>query len=150
MKAFTLIELILVFALIGVLTSLGIASYSTYNGTQAVQSSSADIENILRTAQSRAISQVKPSNCGNNALTGYQVDITVNSQDYSLSALCGSKQVITSRQLPTQVSFANGSTASVFFALASGTVANTGTIIINGYGKIKTVTINKTGSITVN
>ena len=150
MKAFTLIELIIVFALIGLLTSLGIASYSAYNGTQSVQSGAADMQNILRTAQSRAISQVKPTSCGTNPLTGYQVDITVNSQNFTLSAMCGTKQVISSRRLPANVLFANGSTTSVLFSLASGTVDTAGTIIINGYGKTKTITINKTGSVSVN
>ncbi len=150
MKAFTLIELILVFALIGVLTSLGIASYAAYNGTQSVQSAASDMQNILRTAQSRSISQVKPASCGTNALTGYQVDITVNTQAYTLSAMCGTKQVIANKLLPAQVTFATGSTASIFFAIGSGTVANTATITVSGFGKTKAVTISKTGSISAN
>lgn len=87
-RGFTMIELLVVIAIMAVLTSLGIASYASYNGTQVVQTAGADVLNLLNTAKSQAISQVKPSDCGDNPLTGYQVDIDTTSQQYTLTAVC--------------------------------------------------------------
>ena len=148
-QGFTLIELLVVFSFIGILTSLGIAAYSAYNGNQAVTSSAKDIATLLNTAKAQSLSQVIPSGCGNNPLTGYQVNITPAGQQYTLSAMCGSAYVVTSGTLPSQVTFASGSTASISFIVASGIAASPANIIITGYGKTKTITVSKTGNIMI-
>lgn len=147
---FTLIELMVVFAFIAILTSLGIAAYSTYNSSQEVQSSASDVESILNTAKSRSLTQVIPTACANNPITGYQVDITVGGKQYTLSAICGTKQIITTDNLPPNVVFGPGSTGSTFFAIESGIVAAQATINVTGYGQTRTVTINTEGSISAN
>jgi len=147
-QGFTLIEMLVVLSFIGILTSLGIASYSSYNSSQSVQSSATDVETLLASAKSRAISQVIPSSCGTNPLTGYQVDFTISAGQYTLSAICGSKQVQSTNALPSQITFATGSTASVLFSVATGTVSPA-TILITGYGKTKTITVSQTGIISV-
>src|SRR6266550_2993530 len=110
MKGFTLIELLTVFAFISILTALGIAAYTSYNSSQIVQSSALDIANILNTAKSNSLSQIIPASCGSNPVTGYQVDITIGGQQFKLSAKCGAIQVLTTKNLPPRVTFANGST----------------------------------------
>jgi len=149
-RGFTLIELLVVFTFIGILTALGIAAYSSYNSAQTVQSSAEDVATMLSTAKEHSLSQVIPSSCGSNSVTGYQVDITVTGQQYTLSALCGTKQVITSNSLPPHVMFANGSTPSVLFDISTGTLSSTATLSITGYGKTKTISISQTGNITKN
>lgn len=149
-KGFTLIELIVVFSLIGILTSLGIASYAAYNSSQIVQSSATTVVTQLNSARSLAISQVIPTSCGTNYLTGYQVDITPNGQQYTVSAMCGSKQVISTYNLPKQLTFVSGSTTPVFFAVSTGIVATTATIQVTGYGKTKIITVTTAGSISTN
>lgn len=150
MKGFTLVELLIVFAIVGILTTLGIAAYNSYNSNQTVQSSAADVETMLNTAKSRSLTQVIPTSCGVVPVTGYQVDVTIAAQQYTLSAKCGSLQVITTANLPPNVTFAAGSTPSVFFNISTGTVASTATISITGFGKTKKVTVSPTGDVSVN
>ena len=149
-RGFTLIEILIVFTIIGVLTSLGIAAYASYNSLQVVQTSASDVGNMLTTARSRALSQVKPSTCGTNVLSGYQVDLSQSGSSYTLSAVCGSKQPMKTSSLPPQVTFDVSTPASVFFAVSSGTVATPATIKVNGYGRTKTITISGTGNVSIN
>ncbi len=146
---FTLIELLVVFSFIGLLTAFGMASYSAYNSSQLVQSGASNVATVLNAAKSRAISQVIPASCGINHVSGYQVDITVSARQYTLSAMCGSKQIVSTNNLPPQITFAAGSTATVFYSISSGTLSNTATILVTGYGKTKTVTVSKIGSVAV-
>lgn len=148
-KGFTLIELIVVFSLIGILTSLGIASYAGYNSSQIVQSNASNLVTQLNSAKSLSISQVIPTSCGTNYVTGYQVDVTPNGKQYTVSAMCGSKQVVSTYNLPTPLTFGSGSTSTVFFAISTGIVASTATITVTGYGKTKTVTVTPTGSVSI-
>lgn len=149
-KAFTLVELLIVVSIIGTLTAMGLASYSSYNAGQIVKSSETNVATMLNAANSEAISQVVPSSCGTNVLTGYQVDITVGGQQYTLSAMCGTKQVAATNKLPAQLSFASGSTPSIFFNVSSGIIANTATVNVTGYGVTKTVTVSTTGIVSMN
>jgi prepilin-type N-terminal cleavage/methylation domain-containing protein len=149
-EGFTLIEILVVFFIIAILTVLGIAAYNSYNSSQTVQSAASDVATMLNTAKSRSLTQVIPSSCGSNSVTGYQVDITLNTQQYTLSAICGSKQVITTNNLPPNVTFANSSTPTVFFNIATGTITSTATILITGFGKTKTVTVSQTGDVSIN
>ena len=149
---FTLIEMLVVVGIISTLTSLGIASYSSYNASQTVGSNATNVATQLGSARSQAISQVVPASCGANVLTGYQVNITVNSQQYTVSAVCGTpptQQVVSTNKLPPNLTFGAGSTATVFFSVASGSVASIATIYVNGYGKTKTITVSKIGNISV-
>jgi prepilin-type N-terminal cleavage/methylation domain-containing protein len=147
---FTLIEMLVVIGIISTLTSLGIASYSSYNALQTVESNATTVATQLGSAKSQAISQVIPSSCGANPLTGYQVNITVNSQQYTVAAVCGTQQVVSTNKLPPELTFTAGSTATVFFSVSTGAVANTATINITGYGKTKTITVSNIGNISVN
>jgi len=149
-KGFTLIELIIVFAIIGIMTMLGIAAYNSYNSSQAVQSSASDVSNMLNTAKSRALTQVIPSSCNSIPVTGYEVDVMLNGGQYTLSVVCGTNQILTTNNLPPNIKFASSSTPTVFFNISDGTVTGTATISITGYGKTKTITVGKTGDVSVN
>ncbi len=147
---FTIFELLAVFAIIGIMTSLGIAAYNSYNGTQLVQSSATDVVTMLNIAKSHSLAQVIPPSCGTNSVTGYQVDVTPNGQQYTLSAICSGKQILTTNNLPPNITFANSSTPSVFFTISDGTVATDATITITGFGRTKNITVSQTGSVSSN
>ncbi len=76
---FTFIELIVVFSVIAILSSVGIASFVSYSRTQQLNSSSSELVTLINLAKSRSASQIKPNNigiCSNNAtLEGYEVRI---------------------------------------------------------------------------
>ena len=150
-SGFTLIELVVVFTIIGIMTALGIASFSSFNGSQSVQVGASDVSNMISTAKSRSISQVKPPQCVGKTLNGYQVNVTALGPAYTLSVICGgTTYVIDTKDLPFQVTFANGSTASVLFAVSTGSVSAPATITVSGYGRTKVISVSTTGNISVN
>ena len=150
-RGFTLIEILVVFAIMGVLSAVGFASYATFNGAQSVQTGASDVSNLLNTAKIRAISQIIPTQCSGKTLTGYQVQVTIASGQYLLNAVCsGSTYLIQTRTLPVNVTFATGSTTAVTFAVASGTPSTLSSMIISGNGKTKTVSVTSTGTIMIN
>ena len=150
LSGFTIIELLVVFTLIGVLTSLGIASYSSYTSSQSVQMAGTNFITLLHNAQSRSISQVIPSSCSSGTFTGYEVDITPGGQQYSLTALCSPSNIlISSTSLPYGVTFGSGPTSSVIFNIFTGTVVTPATFTINGYNKSRTINVSQIGNVTM-
>lgn len=55
---FTLIELLIIIVIIGILSTIGVANYSTFSATQSLNDSVNQIVSILRTAQANATSSV--------------------------------------------------------------------------------------------
>ena len=147
-RGFSLIELLVVFALIAVITSLGFAAFSAYNSSQVVQSSTSDVANVLNTAKARALSQVKPDVCSASVLEGYEVTIAQGAQTYTLSVVCNGRHQLLSQSLPPQVTFSSDSTQQIRFGI--GGVTSSASITIKGYGKTKTIMVNGAGRIEVN
>lgn len=147
-KGFTLVELVLVFALMAILTITSVASFNAFNKSQTTQSTVHDIVSLLNTAKSRSLSQVKPSQCTTRTLQGYQVTIVVSSSTYQLEVVCGGNTYLIERKtLPSDVTFVSGSTTQVRFAVSSGTLATPATITINGNNNNEVITIDTTGNI---
>jgi prepilin-type N-terminal cleavage/methylation domain-containing protein len=147
-KGFTLIELLIVFSITGILTGIGMASYSSYNNNQSLNNASADVLNMLTTAKSRSISQVKPPQCGNTSLTGYRV--TFVSSQYVLHVLCGgTTHVLRTQDLPLGVTYATGSSTSITFDVLRGT-STPGLITLSGFGKNKNISVSSAGTISTN
>lgn len=149
-KGFTLIELLSVFAIIAIMTSLGLAGYTSFNGTQSVNNTTSDVAETLTSAKSRAISQVIPSSCGTRPFVGYEVDISISTSKYTLFADCGTRKILISTStLPANVRFMSGTTSTIVFAGGTGTVNTVATIKISGYGRTKTISVSKEGSLTI-
>lgn len=90
-KGFTLIELVVVFSVMAVLATVGMASFLNFSRSQALQQAASDVTATLNTAKSEAVAQVKPtaagSKCLQGALNGYRIVIT-KAGAYTLYALC--------------------------------------------------------------
>ncbi len=150
MKGFTIIELLIVFAVIGVITTISVGSYSTYNQSQVFNGSVADVFSLLSTAKSKAISQVKPASCSGSLLNGYKVGISPSGSDYQQDVVCGGiSRAIKRGKLPDNVSFDGSSKPSITFDVSTGSVTDPGSIIISGYGKSSSIVVSKTGNITL-
>ncbi len=111
---FTLIELIVVVAIIGVVAGGTIAGYYKFNDRQIMIAAAKELVVNMRQAQSKATSGVKPTGCATATpplrLVGYRVATTVSSS-YTVSAICtnGAVQSVHDSRVfyfPSQVRFA--------------------------------------------
>lgn len=146
-KGYALIELLAVFSILAIVTAASIASFSAYNNRQVIESSASDVSSMLHAARSKAMDQIKPAQCLNQTLRGYQVGITYP-REYNLNVVCGGSTYLLERKnLPDKVTFATNSSASVLFNAFSGIIANNATITLSGYNKNQIIQIDKTGNI---
>lgn len=154
-RGFTLIELIVVFTVIAILSTIGVASLASYSQAQTLQQSSNDLITTLNTARASAISQVKPSQCLSSTLDGYSVSINLAGNSYTLNVICSGATIplTTAKKLSSGISFnpATGTppttTTNVFFSLLTSGVTGSGNIVLSGYGRTRTITVSSIGGI---
>lgn len=148
-KGFTLIELIVVFSVLAVLSTVGIASFASYSRAQVLQQATNDLVNTLNTAKVRAASQTKPSQClSESVLQGYSVTINIAARTYSLNVICsGITTSLSTTTLPVNVSF-NSATGvppttatNIIYPVLTGGVSGAGNIVLSSYNQTKTITI---------
>lgn len=151
---FTLIELIVVFAIIAIISTIAIASFVNYNKTQNLQVGVSELISTLTLARSKALSQTKPDICTNQILNGYQVVLSISTNSYELDVVCSNIATkIQSSNLPTNVTFDSATTSSSFYfpVIVNGVkfdpLATTATIYIKGYGNTKIITVGSLGAI---
>lgn len=154
---FTLLELIIVFTVIAILSTIGIASFVDYSRVQVVQSATSDLESTINMAKSRALSQTKPFGCESQVLQGYEVDLdTVNNPNsYTIWAVCSDSLVnpfsSTTNKivLPTSISFdiSKTTTLSIFFPIIKGGVRGAGNIVLKGYNQSRWICVGPGGIV---
>jgi len=145
---FTLIELIVVLSVAAVISVVGIAAFVSYNQTQSLNTTAADIANMFNVAKSRAASGVKPTTapCSIEALNGYRISI-IPSSTYKLDAVCpsGTSNILTST-LPNTIIFTSPPTTFTVPVLTGGFSGGGTTIVLRGFGKSKTITVDSLGN----
>lgn len=154
-KGFTLIELIVVFAIISILSIIGVAAFLDYSRTQTVNDAALSFATVLQTAKSRAQSQVKPpfGVCG-QVLDGYRVAVILP-QTYRMEAVFGAgacTQPVETKTLPQGVLF-SASGQSFLFRVLTGAVEGAGSgtrVEVTGFGKERVVTVYADGRIAIN
>lgn len=143
---FTLIELIVVITVIGILSTVGVASFVEYSRSQTIRTAVAEYITILNTAKSRTFSQVKGSNCQTKVINGYSVTVT-SATSYRFDEVCGgSSFLIESKTLPSTLTFSEPYPSFLFRVLTGG-VTGHGTATINGYGRSEVITVTAAGGV---
>lgn len=175
-KGFTLIELIIVFSVIAVISLFGIASFINYSKAQAITNDAYNIVNLINTAKANSVSQVKPSSCNvGKVLQGYIVELnkTVSAKTnkgYSINVLCSVAPAspLATYSLSSNVTFdttAVDALKSIEFRVLSGGVKLidkndgvlnnssqlSGTITLTGFNATlkRIITIDRHGNISV-
>ena len=166
---FTFIEIVVVFAISAFIGTMGLASLSSYNNSQQVVSATTDLKSMFTLARTRALSQVKPPECGtdlsnasnNSTLLGYEVDFCAGGQlgkpsacgnattGYQVNALCDSGVGyihVVSKTYSSDLTITT-TKRSYFFPVLKTSVSNSGVVTISGFGKSKTITITTLGVI---
>lgn len=149
-RGFTLLEIVIVFAVIAILSAIGIAAFVSYSRVQSLQTSASTLSSTLSLARSRAISQAKPTDCGSQILNGYKVVLNTAANSYELDAICSNfSYVIQTQKLPVNITFdaVKTTSTSFYFPVIVNGVIGSGTIYLNGYGNSKTIVVDSTGDI---
>lgn len=139
---FTILELVVVFAVIGVISSVGFAAFSSYSNKQTMDQTALNLRSGINQAKFNAISQVKPeSGCG--TLDKYEIRICTSNNNcatstnlYETYAMCSSpplSPLVASAKRPTNVNVTtdcNGALGYIRFSLQNGIeLPSTGCII---------------------
>lgn len=164
-KGFTLLEILIAFAIIAVLSLIGIASFISFNRSQILNTATSDFVSALNLAKSRTLSQVKP--CSGN-FKGYKVGICPdgcggsNTYDYAVYAICEISPpvpdtLVLGKKLPSETFniTTTGGSSSFLFKVLTGFVqfsaGSSETITVTGYdGNSKQVIIYSDGRIDAN
>lgn len=160
---FTIVEILIVFAISAILVLPAIVAYVSYTNGQVFNNAIQDVTTKLRLAQSRALSQVKPLQygaCSSSALTGYQVllcptgggscPVCSSSKAYEVNVTCGgTPYTIASNDLPSGVTFANVTSHCFLFSPITNVITGSGSFDVKMGTTKKTVTVTSTGVIQV-
>jgi prepilin-type N-terminal cleavage/methylation domain-containing protein len=151
-SAFTLVELLVVISVIGVISSLGFAAYTQFSRSQIVTQAIEKIISDLHLAQSLALNNQKPEECGVNLLDGYSFEIN-DSTSYTISAVCGSSSFEVKKvTLPLTVAIGPSGWKATFKVLRQGVSfepnEEINEIKVNAFGKLfKKIVVGSGGEI---
>ncbi len=157
---FTLIELVVVFVVIAILATIGVAALVSYSRAQALNQATSDLYASINSAKSLSSSQVrsmtKPNqqsedslSCLNGqVLNGYGISINIAQNFYTLYIQCSGQNKTNSAwdtKLPTGISLDQSSATSIFFPVITGAiVSDKNSVILNGFvGDTKTISIDQ-------
>ena len=162
---FTLIELIVAFSIISILSSIGIASFVGYNTEQEFRGAYLEFASNISLAKSNALAQVKPDQCtdpvnpsNSKVLVGYRVVIK-DVRTYEIHAECRisvndpyDPRDIYNKQtfyLSRSVSFITPpNDQGIFFPVLESEVTPVTIILESKNGKQENVIVDKGGVIT--
>lgn len=102
---FTLVELLIVIAILSTILGLGIASYNGFNRRERLKQSALTLKSHLRFAQTKAMSAEKPG-VGCSAFVG--MEVTFISTTYTVSHQCSPEGVVGAPEtfsLPSDITF---------------------------------------------
>ena len=121
-KGFTIIELLVVFSIMAMLSGVGFVSFVTYSRVQAVEQSAQDLKLAIERTKFNALSKVKPtSDC--TRLNSYKFKTNCDGNDYCIYANCELDMLVSSGKLRTGVTLETISCSSIVFDTLSNAVS---------------------------
>jgi prepilin-type N-terminal cleavage/methylation domain-containing protein len=148
-RGFSLIELLIVLAIMGILTGIVLSTFQVYKKSQALDKDVETIVETLRQARSQTLSSQNASKYGVH-ITSTAITLFVGS---TYSAGSASNQDF-SLQVSDAVLSINlvGGGSDVVFNRLTGDTSQSGSVVISSasISRTKTVTIYSTGLVTVN
>lgn len=89
-KGFSLIELLVVFAIIALILGIAIPGFSNYNKAQILKTAAYDLKAVLREAQNSSLQGKKEGGCsqGGHVLIGHYITFIDGETGYSMNVLC--------------------------------------------------------------
>jgi len=148
-KGFTIIEVLIVLAIMAILGTFVAVSYSRFNSMQALDKTSALVSSVLNQARTLTLSSKDNTQYGVHLASG---EITLFAGDtYSPSA--GSNSVFTLNPQVSLIADISGGGSEVVFERLTGKTDQDGTItlsLVSGASSAKTITIFETGIIQQN
>lgn len=153
-SGFTFVELLFVAALIGIISTVGLAGYRQFARNQTVEAETRKLVADLRYAQSLASSGNKAP-CGSNTLNGYNFN-RLSSTSYEIRASCsaGSPAATKTVTLTSSTITAPIPNPLTFLTLNDGTNAGTGNnsftaVDITTNGAVRRARISTSGEIRI-
>ena len=154
---FTLVETLIVLAIIGLLSGIALSLYAGLNQSRGLQKGHDDLAQMLAQAKSYAQSQVTVCSGSTPYLYGYSVIPNTSTNCYSLNQICatdtkGSGQapfVISTSCLPSTVVFSSGAQSTIVFPIQNGAITS-GSLKINVKNfssQSKTIMVSSNGAI---
>lgn len=155
---FTLIELMVAFTVISILSTVGLAAFVNFSKSQSVKQAASDLTVAIESARSRAISQTIPAGVPNGCpgFSGYSVNVDVYANTYVTNIICTGNNpqafpLSAPIPLPSGVMFAQSTTdtsaRSIVFSVLTDGVSGFGSIGITGSGQSACISINSAGSV---
>ncbi len=118
-RGFTLLEIMVVFTLLSVVSGVGLFSFLEFNQSQELNQSARDISLFFEKARANTTSFVKPAVCEDRTLEGYSVRYcgaeTCTDEDsvYEMNVICGNEEFLSDKlELPAQIIHTNESTCT--------------------------------------
>jgi len=157
---FVLIELMVVFSLMALISGIGFVSFSSYSQKQTVNQAAQDIKLIFDNAKFNALSSVKEStSCSNGTLVGYKIVVCSKASclgpatdAYEIDVMCSDVDTLLySKKLPQNVIIDATSTCSVvkYNTLSNFVEGGPCDIVVAGYGIKSTIRIDGGGNASV-
>jgi prepilin-type N-terminal cleavage/methylation domain-containing protein len=146
-QGFTLIELVVAFSIMAILSTVGIASFVSYSRSQTLQQAANNLVTAINTAKASSVAQTVSLNLSGGVVLacaagqsfgGYGITIYPANGNYTYYIKCSGTKVypsaMTYTALPNKVVFGSGTTQDIFFSVLTGGVTGSGSIILDGSG----------------
>ncbi|KKS23144.1 MAG: hypothetical protein UU82_C0039G0007 [Candidatus Nomurabacteria bacterium GW2011_GWC2_41_8] len=145
-QGITVIELLIVIAVLGIIFSIIIPQFSKTRELQVLKSAVSDVMSSLNKAQSRTLASVDSSSYG----VHFQADKVIIFKGIIFVADVSDNETINiiSPATISTIALAGGG-ANLFFNRLSGAPSVTGSIVVSSTNFIKTITISSTGTVSV-